>query len=95
MTYTTTSQTHADQADKHLTSAADVSCYQTESALDALRRAQVGTGHALLAIHQELTELRADLGELADIAAAVRELADAIGQQQPRRRWFRRTGAGR
>ncbi len=42
----------------------------------------------LVDIGNVLTEVR---DELADVAAAVRELADAVRtQQEPRRRWFSR-----
>jgi hypothetical protein len=59
------------------------------AAMRDIARAQA---HATLSISEELRSVRADV---ADLAAAVRELADAI-RTQPRRRWFsRRTEASR
>ncbi|MFI7449515.1 hypothetical protein ACIBQX_18610 [Nonomuraea sp. NPDC049714] len=84
----TTTPTSADQARDLLDKAADGNCrratnaYDWDSAAAAQRDAQAGIGNALLAIHEDLTGLR---GDLADIAAAVRELAAV--QRRPRRRW--------
>ncbi|WP_371781718.1 hypothetical protein [Streptosporangium subroseum] len=133
-------QGHTDQALTHLADAdSNQRMYNHEFAITTLTTAQIGTGHALLAIGQELAEIRAGLTqisdprkdvadlttavqaltgvlstavqpvdlvdvansvadvrtEVAEVAAAVRELAEAIRvqQQQPRRRWFSRTGA--
>jgi hypothetical protein len=53
----------------------------------AMRDVAQAQTHATLAIGEELRGVRADV---ADLAAAVRELADAICSQQPRRRWWSR-----
>jgi hypothetical protein len=85
----------ADKALKHLPPALDEygrrertpSFNETEYVQVTLRTdAAIATGHALLAIHQELGALRVETAEhraavcheLADVAAAVRELAAAV-----------------
>jgi hypothetical protein len=85
----------AGKAREHLAAAAEADCRPSSSSnrglnytdgITALRDAQVGTGHALLAIGQELGTLRDQTAEhravvchqLTDIAAAVRELTAAV-----------------
>jgi len=81
-----TTPTSADKARDLLDKAAGGDCrrsshgYDWDSAAAAQRDAQTGIGIALLAIHEDLAGLR---GDLADIAAAVRELAAV--QRRPRR----------
>ncbi|GAA3037602.1 hypothetical protein [Streptosporangium longisporum] len=93
--------TSPDQARTFLTAAEERDCWPTaysgslsySGAVHALRDAQLGTGHATLAVSQELAKLReglADVGDvaplrqdLAAIAQAVRELTDALTPAAP------------
>lgn len=99
----TSPASHADRALSGLATAqnklieADQFSYGRRSKADLLdaasRHVQQAQVRALLAIGEELASARADIAGLTD---AVRELADAVRTQQPRRhRWFRRTEGGR
>jgi hypothetical protein len=99
MSEITTTPAHAGQARELLSEAADARCSTAyrpgfiDHGVGALRDAQVATGHALLAIREELAKNRAQaelqqlavLGEVAalrrdvrDFTAAVRELTGAV-----------------
>ncbi|MFI7630302.1 hypothetical protein [Microbispora rosea] len=92
MTANETSPTHTEQAIRHLVPEVDrwgdvrtPSRHQGHSdyVLSALTTdALIGSGHALLAIREELAGIRAELGcradDLNEIAAAIRELTGAL-----------------